>query len=230
MGPIGGDKLIEDRESLSVVVVAAGSGTRLGGENKVWRLLDGRPLWWWAASRFSGLVQEGVVVVGEERLAEAEALLPSLSFPARTICGGRERWESSAAGIRACTTALVAVHDAARPLVSDALIQRVLDAARTTGAAVPGIPAADTVKLVEEGHVVKTLARASLVLVQTPQIFRRDWMLAALAAEPGSVTDDVSWLEGAGRPVAVVEGETGNRKVTTAEDWDWLLAHWGKTR
>jgi 2-C-methyl-D-erythritol 4-phosphate cytidylyltransferase len=216
--------------ALTVVLVAAGRGTRLGGENKVWRQIDGRPLWWWAASRFSDLVREAVVVVSPDRVADAGEHASALPFPVRALAGGRERWESSAIGIRAVTTAYVAVHDAARPLVSSVLITRVLHAARETGAALPGLPATDTVKLVEHGHVKKTLPRASVILAQTPQIFRTDWAMSSLRQQPGGVTDDVSWLEAAGHPVAVVEGESVNRKVTTGEDWDWLLQHWRDPR
>src|SRR5579875_816254 len=210
---------IDDESSLTLVLVAAGSGTRLGGENKVWRLVDARPLWWWAASRFAGLVREGVIVVEEDRVAEAERWVAGLSYPARVVTGGQERWQSSLAGIRASATPFVAVHDAARPLVSASLIRRTYEAAQTTGAAIPGLPPSDTVKVVEAGRVVRTLPREGLRLAQTPQIFRRDWMLEAAAGGASAVTDDVSWLEAAGYPVALVEGEIRNRKITTADDW-----------
>ncbi len=166
-----------------------------------------------------------MVVVERDRVGDAEAEASSLPFPTSVLQGGEERSESSAIGLRHVRSPYAAVHDAARPLVSRELIDRVLRAALLTGAAVPGLPAADTVKRVREGFVLETLPRTSVVLAQTPQIFRTDWVLEAMAASSGPVTDDVSWLERAGHPVAVVEGERDNRKITTLEDWQWLRDH-----
>jgi 2-C-methyl-D-erythritol 4-phosphate cytidylyltransferase len=117
----------------------------------------------------------------------------------------------------------VAVHDAARPLVTPALITRIWEAARPVGAAVPGVPPADTVKRVVGGVVAATVPRDELVLVQTPQIFRTELLRAAADRGGGPVTDDSAWLEAAGLPVAVAAGDPENRKVTEPADWEWLL-------
>src|SRR5690606_24706609 len=141
------------------------------------------------------------------------------------VCtGGAHRAESVRNGLAALAEVaptFVAVHDAARPAVSRWLIDRVFEAARREGASVPGLPVTDTVKEVREGLSVRTLRRADLVAVQTPQAMRRDWLAEAFARCPLSleeVTDDVQLLELAGYPVRVVEGEPENLKMTRPED------------
>ena len=217
-------------EELTAVVLAAGVGRRLGGPNKVWRELDGRPLWWWSLKAFFGVAGAAVLVVESGRLDEARRLLEvwGSEVPwAVDVCpGGSERWESSRAGVSRVKTAYCAIHDAARPLVAPALVARVWAAARRTGAAVPVVAPADTIKVVDGGRVVGTVARARAGLAQTPQIFRTDWIRLALREADGSVTDDAELLERRGFPVAAVAGDPDNRKITVAEDWLWLEQRW----
>jgi 2-C-methyl-D-erythritol 4-phosphate cytidylyltransferase/2-C-methyl-D-erythritol 2,4-cyclodiphosphate synthase len=117
---------------------------------------------------------------------------------------------------------LVLVHDAARPFVSPALIDRVIDSARDAGAAVPALPARDTVKHVDPaaGLVRATLRRDEIWLAQTPQGFRRDLLAEAVAlgADAAEATDEATLVERAGHRVSVVEGEASNVKITTPED------------
>ncbi|MYE46498.1 MAG: hypothetical protein F4X25_07055 [Chloroflexi bacterium] len=119
----------------------------------------------------------------------------------------------------------VLVHDSARPLASSALASRALEAARETGAAVPGLPVADTIKRIDaEGLVRETPDRASLRAIQTPQAFDADLLRRAHATIEGDATDDAALVEQLGAPVRVIEGEAQAFKVTTAEDLERLRA------
>ncbi|MDQ6959410.1 MAG: 2-C-methyl-D-erythritol 4-phosphate cytidylyltransferase, partial [Mariprofundaceae bacterium] len=121
---------------------------------------------------------------------------------------------------------LVAVHDAARPLPSQALLSDVLNVAERFGAAIPALPVHDTIKRVDaDGKVLETPDRQTLRAVQTPQVARRDWFEQALQIEAGRLhlhTDDASLLEAAGFDVHVSLGEVNNRKITTMADLHWL--------
>lgn len=140
--------------------------------------------------------------------------------------GGATRQASVRAGLEALVAAkpdIVLIHDAARPFVSAALISRAIDAASATGAAIPAIPVADTIKLVDGGgRIEATPERARLRIAQTPQSFRFDAILEAhrRAAREGrdDFTDDAALAEWAGLTVATFEGDVANMKLTTPED------------
>ena len=218
--------------NVGVLLLAAGQGRRMGGEvPKQYQMVGGKPLLRWALEslalepRFS--VVQPVIAEDDRRYAETVA---GLAFPFRllpAVAGGRERADSMRNGLAALPpeVAWVAVHDAARPIPSSAVLGRVLDAAAAHGAAVPGLAVHDTIKQVDgEGRVIATLERAALRAVQTPQVARRAWFEQALAAMDAGMawTDDASLLEATGFPVYISAGEEGNRKITTAEDMAWL--------
>jgi len=144
------------------------------------------------------------------------------------VTGGAERSISMQRGLQALPAdiELVAVHDAARPLPSKALLADVLDMAERHGAAVPGLAVHDTIKRVDAaGKVLETPPRAALRAVQTPQVGRRDWFEQALKQEAGRLhlhSDDASLLEAAGFDVYISAGDAANRKVTTMADLVWL--------
>lgn len=146
------------------------------------------------------------------------------------VAGGAERGDSVRVGLAATGDArLIAIHDAARPFVSVEVIRAVIGAARTHGAALPGIPATDTIKQVHpDGWVAATPPRARLWLAQTPQVFQADIIRAAHADATGDAgTDDAMLVERLGHRVYVVPGDAQNRKITTLEDlrWaEWVLA------
>lgn len=218
--------------SVGVLLLAAGQGRRIGGElPKQYRRIEGKPLLRWvleslAAERRFSVVQP--VIAEYDRHYAGAVAGPDLPFTLLPpVTGGRERADSMRHGLTALPPGVdwVAVHDAARPIPSPALLARVLDMALAHGAAVPGLAVPDTIKQVDaEGRVVATLARASLRAVQTPQVARRTWFEQALAAMDVGMTwtDDASLLEAAGFPVHVSEGEESNRKITTGEDLAWL--------
>jgi 2-C-methyl-D-erythritol 4-phosphate cytidylyltransferase len=216
------------------ILLCAGRGQRLGaGMDKALVPLAGRPLFAWSLEAFeraAGIA--GIVVVGPVKKLQA-ALAPA-GVPAAKIVawceGGRERQDSVAAGLRALPEAfdLVAVHDSARALITPELIGRVLADALAHGAAIAAVPIEDTIKRARLGAVEATVPRANLWRAQTPQVFRRDWLVAAHAAGGLSATDDAALLEAQGHRVHLTEGDPMNLKVTTAADLAlagaWLAA------
>lgn len=151
---------------------------------------------------------------------------PAAYKPLRFVAGGVERQDSVFNALLQLPhdCGWVVIHDGVRPFASLQLIRRTLDLARTAGAAIAALPSTDTVKRVDDGHVVETFPREAIWLVQTPQVFRKDLILGAYReAERGgwTGTDDASFVERIGHRVAVALGERSNIKVTTPEDLEW---------
>lgn len=228
--------------SVSVIVVAAGSGKRFGAKNralKQFQPLRKRPLLYWSLRVFekTPAVSEIVLVVPSGRLAAVEKMIRSWTFKKirSVVAGGGERSESVANGYAAVSsrTDTVLVHDAARPLVSREIVDRVIAASRRTGAALAGWPVPDTLKSVRGGKrvwVTGTIPRSHLWLAQTPQGFRRD--VAEKLFAPGrrpALTDDVQLAEKKGYPVEMVKGSPVNLKVTFQEDL-WMCDSFLKNR
>ena len=204
-------------------MVAAGSGTRLGGgEPKGFVELAGRRLVDWSLDGAARNAQHVVVVIPADLAGDA-AVVASLEGATSVVAGADTRSGSVRCGLAALGEAsdddVVVVHDAARPLASDALYRAVVDAV-IAGAdgAVPGVAVADTLKRVDtDGTVVATVERENLVAVQTPQAFRLGVLRAAHAERP-EASDDAGLVESAGGRVVVVTGDAANRKVTTPDD------------
>src|SRR5436305_3697753 len=195
------------------VVVAAGTGVRFGTVKQYEQLGDRRVLDW-ALERARAVADGVVLVVPPERAGESEHGVDAV------VAGGETRTASVGAGLAAVPheAEVVVVHDAARPLASVDLFKSVVAAVRNgADGAVPGIALADTVKAVEDGHVVETLDRARLVAVQTPQAFAAAALRRAHEGD-GEGTDDASLVEAMGGRVVVVPGEEANAKLTTQHD------------
>ena len=214
---------------VTVIFPAAGQGKRMqAGINKVFLELSGKPILVRTLLRFSGCasVDRLVVVVAADEVSFIErtlSLVPGLK-PYTVVAGGSERQYSIANGLRAVDagTDVVLVHDAARPMVSEETIEKVIAEARTGGAAIAAVREKNTVKVVDtHGVVKKTPNRAELWEVQTPQGFRREILAEAYekaARDAFLWTDDASLVERLGVPVKVVESDYRNIKVTTPED------------
>lgn len=212
---------------MGAVVVAAGRSSRMGGADKLFAPLWGRPLLAYTLAAFQACPQVGQIalVLSQANLSPGRELACREELDKVTaIClGGERRQDSVRAGLLALSPCdWVVVHDGARPLVTADLIQRGLAAAAATGAAVAALPIADTVKEVGDGDLVRrTLPRQGLWAVQTPQVFRYDLLLQAhQSASSGQeeVTDDAAMVERLGCPVRVFLGSPRNLKVTTPED------------
>jgi 2-C-methyl-D-erythritol 4-phosphate cytidylyltransferase len=202
-------------EVIWTVVVAAGSGTRFGGPKQFEMMGDRRVMDW--AVAIAREASDGVVVVLPPDVAEKEG----------GVAGGATRSESVRKGLAAVpkNATIICVHDAARPFANEDDFARVIEAV-VNGAdgAVPAIPVADTIKVVDDtGQVVRTPARGSLRAVQTPQAFRAE-MLRRAHASNGEGTDDAALVETEGGKVVVVDGDVLNRKITTRDDLEWARA------
>ncbi|MDD5557468.1 MAG: 2-C-methyl-D-erythritol 4-phosphate cytidylyltransferase [bacterium] len=213
----------------AAIVVAAGAGRRLGGVCKALLDLGGRPLLCRSleALQASPLVDGICVAVPPGQLGRFSG-----EFASRWPCtkvfawveGGERRRDSVRSALEAVPgeAALIAVHDAARPFLDEALLARVVAAAAATGAAVPGIGLTDTIKEIDGGGVVvRTLPRDRLRAVQTPQVFAARLLRRAYReAGADDATDDAALVERLGLPVALVEGSPENIKITAPEDID----------
>lgn len=207
----------------TAILVAAGASRRMGFDKLSYRLPDGRTVLETSCAALAAhpAVRQVVLVAGANR-PECERIAAACPKPCCVVDGGETRADSVRNGLAAAEGALVAIHDAARPFVSRAVITAALEAAARTGAAAPAVPVKDTIKVAQGGRVVSTPDRAMLYAVQTPQCFSREKYRQALACVTGEqarqVTDDCSLFELAGMPVELTAGDYGNYKITTPDD------------
>lgn len=203
--------------STAVIIVAAGRGTRAGGDvPKQWQMLAGQPVLAHTLAAFHGMAR--VLVIHPDDRAQAEAI----AGDALIVIGGASRDQSVRNALEALDghgVSRVLIHDGARPLVSGAVIARVLAALDTIPAAAPALAVTDALWTGVQGRVSGTQDRSGLYRAQTPQGFNFDAILAAHRAHTGSAADDVEVARGAGLDVAIVEGEEDNLKLTFPGDF-----------
>jgi len=213
--------------TFAAIVVAAGTGSRAAnsaGIAKQWRTLGGRPVLRWSVEALLKAGAEDVaVVVSQDGHEAAEAALSGLTGW-RSVTGGATRAESVRTGLASLTgpvDQVVLIHDAARPLLGEAVIRRLLTALETADGALPALPVADTLKKTSGDAITGTVDREHLWRAQTPQAFRRDRLEAAWANWPAdqTPTDDCAVVEADGGKVVVVEGDARLMKLTFPEDF-----------
>jgi 2-C-methyl-D-erythritol 4-phosphate cytidylyltransferase/2-C-methyl-D-erythritol 2,4-cyclodiphosphate synthase len=212
---------------IGAVIVAAGTGSRAGGEKpKQYQVIGGRPVVWWALKSFCDHPSiahiQPVIGAGQDDLFASATQGLTIDPP---VIGGETRQESCRRGLEAIARHQVThilIHDAARPFVSADLISRVIAGLQQHQSAIPGLAIADTVKKAPFGTIERTIDRTGLWTVQTPQGFAFEAIRAAheKAIETGqsSLTDDAAVAELAGLEVAIIPGDAENRKMTTAAD------------
>lgn len=213
------------RKTCAAVIVAAGSATRMQGIDKMLVPLAGVPVVLRSvrALAASDCIDSLVLVTRAELMETLRTLCAEVSKPVTVVAGGASRPESVLAGLAALPegTELAAIHDGARPLVTQAVIAEAVEAAGRCGAAAPAVPVHDTIKQAENGIVRATPERKTLFAVQTPQVFDVKLLKTALrtAMERGiALTDDCSAVEAAGKPVVLTQGCEENLKITTPVD------------
>lgn len=211
----------------SAVVVAAGSARRMEGIDKVLTPLGVMPVLVHTLYAFQDcpVVGEVIVVTREDLLVEVSRLCKDFALDKvrKVIVGGKERIHSVQAGLREADpeAELIAIHDGARPLVTQQVIEEAVAAAARSGAAAPAVPVIDTIKRWEDGLSVETIDRSCLRAVQTPQVFEAGLIRAATqkALEDGELlTDDCGAVERLGKKVTLTEGSRENIKITTPLD------------
>ncbi len=217
-------KLIRPK-ACGAVIVAAGTASRMEGIDKVMAPLGGEPMLLRTVRAFqqSDVIQEIVVVTRKDLLQTVKELCRDMDKVTAVVPGGKDRPESVQRGLNVLSgkVGLVAVQDGARPLISQRVIDRTVRAAHTYGAAAPGVPVKDTIKLTADGIVVATPDRSRLRAVQTPQVFDVHLLKGALKEariKDAPITDDCSAVEQIGMNVKIVEGEERNIKITTPMD------------
>ena len=225
---------IGNQQRVGVVIAAAGESQRMGGVDKVFALLGGKPILARVVDAFQGCnpVDQIVVVLSQQNLKRGKQLVAEQGWSkVSDVCaGGRRRQDSVAAGLRRlgnCDWAVI--HDGARPLVTVDLINRGLEAAKETGAAVAAVPVTDTIKLAGDDRIVhQTPPRQNLWAVQTPQVFGIKIITEAYSRANGDVTDDASLVEQLGYRVKIYMGSYDNIKITTPDDLALAEVLWRK--
>ncbi len=222
----------------AAVIVAAGRSTRLkGGRPKQFLDIAGKPMLAWTLGQFerARLIERVVLVVAEEEMmTTSDEIVDRYKFAKVTkiVSGGESRRESVLNGLEALSgsTQLVAIHDGARPAVTPADIDRVVEVAFMRQAAILAQPIVETVKQLRNGEIVSTIPRATLMAAQTPQVFNYELILDAHRRhhEDEDVTDDASLIERDGIPVHFVIPSNRNPKVTTIDDIQYVTALLGR--
>ncbi len=214
-------------KSCGAVIVAAGSARRMGGVDKVMAELVGQPLILHTVRAFqeTAVISEIVIVTRADLIVPISDLCRKAGYSKvkLVVAGGETRQASVMLGLGCLSKKmkLAAIQDGARPLVSPQLIDRVVRAANTYGAAAPGVPVKDTIKAVRGGIIQSTPDRSTLFAAQTPQVFDIALIRGALAKaelDGAAITDDCSAVERMGMSVRLVEGDERNFKVTTQQD------------
>lgn len=212
----------EEQYLWSFLIVAAGTGSRIGGVPKQFRLLGDRPVWKWSANTAELLWRENVVselilIVPEHDWAEVCAS-HGMKMPTRIVIGGKTRSESVLNGLRACNGSHVLVHDGARPFVSYELCLRVIKETAEYGSGIPVLPTNDSLGI-KNDEDIQSIDQINFFRVQTPQAFSRERLILALEDYGARGTDEAAAWEAARNKLHHVEGDDMNFKITSPYDW-----------
>lgn len=212
----------EEQYLWSFLIVAAGTGSRIGGVPKQFRLLGDRPVWKWSANTAELLWRENVVselilIVPEHDWAEVCAS-HGMKMPTRIVIGGKTRSESVLNGLRACNGSHVLVHDGARPFVSCELCLRVIKETAEYGSGIPVLPTNDSLGI-KNDEDIQSIDQINFFRVQTPQAFSRERLILALEDYGARGTDEAAAWEAARNKLHHVEGDDMNFKITSPYDW-----------
>ena len=213
-----------EKQKTGAVIVAAGSSERMGGTDKMFAVLDGKPVLARVIEVFQACDRIGdiVVVLNQQNLEEGKRLVSKGKWSkVKDVCeGGKRRQDSVLNGLNCLGECdWVVIHDGARPLVTAELIENGLDTAEETGAAIAAVPVTDTIKMAADNLTIQgTPPRQSLWAAQTPQVFRYDIIANAYRKLKYEVTDDARAVELMGGSVRIYHGSNDNIKITLPED------------
>ena len=217
-----------DSRKVIAIIAAAGTGKRIGGEfPKQYLKIAGKPILVYTLEKFDGChaVGEIILVVEKEKIGLAEGLLEEWEIrkTVHVIAGGVERQDSihRALGVLPEQTEWVAIHDGVRPFVSLEKISEVIQAGQDFGAAILAVPEKNTIKKAVEGWVEQTISRKDIWEIQTPQVFKAEWLKTSYTRAFKNhyySTDDAALIEQAGHRVRLVRGEENNIKITSPAD------------
>ncbi|MEK7354156.1 MAG: 2-C-methyl-D-erythritol 4-phosphate cytidylyltransferase [Chloroflexota bacterium] len=223
-----------ERQKVGAVIAAAGSSQRMGGSDKLFALLGGKPVLARVIDTFQKCpsIDQIVIVLSLSNLKQGEQLATEQKWSKVTdICpGGERRQDSVIAGLnRLKDCRWVVIHDGSRPLVTEALIEMGLETAQETGAAIAAVPVTDTIKIAGSDQIVQgTPPRNNLWAVQTPQVFRFDIIAEAYRQLKYEVTDDSKAVEQMGYKVKLYMGAHNNIKITNPDDLALAQVLWRK--
>ena len=211
---------------VSAIIPAAGSGSRFG-EEKQFKVLKGHPLWVHTLKPFinSNLINELIVVFPEKSIHNIQSSdtykLISKKKEIKLVSGGTKRKDSVLNGLLLTkkTNELVCIHDVARPLIKESLIDKAINESMGFDGCILAMPSTDTVKIVKGDIVHNTINRDSVWMAQTPQVFRKDKLLKAFRENSSvEVTDESSLMELMGFSIKVINGDMNNIKITSKVD------------
>ena len=213
---------------VSAIIPAAGSGSRFG-EEKQFKILNGRPLWAYTLDPFikSSLINEILFIVPETYINTVQSsesfIIASKKKEIKVIPGGPKRTDSVLNGLHSTkkTNGLVCIHDAARPFIRQSFITETVNSCKDFDGAVLAIPSVDTVKVVKDEIINKTIDRTIIWMAQTPQTFHRDKLLDAFKNNiKVHVTDESVLMELSGYSIKIINGDAENFKITNKLDWE----------
>lgn len=211
------------RDLASFIIMAAGSGSRLGGKPKQFRDLGGVPVWFWSARTADQLFKRGsvgeiILVAPDDHEEEIDRWTAHISAPFKIVRGGSVRAESVDNGVKESRCAFVMIHDAARPFIDVDLCERLLDAAIKAGASVPILPSVDSLRSISD-DVSTPVDRSKIFRKQTPQCFNKSKLAELISDSLTDRTDEISLFEEAGLAVEYVTGSESAFKITSEFDW-----------
>jgi 2-C-methyl-D-erythritol 4-phosphate cytidylyltransferase len=213
-----------NHQKVGAIIAAAGESRRMSGIDKVFAPLAGRPALSYVLDAFEKCesISQIVVVVSKANMVRCREIIAEEKYskPIEVCAGGKRRQDSVAMGLAKLDKCdWVVIHDGARPLLTKALIEGGLEAAKETWAAVAAVPVTDTIKTAGDDRIVRqTPPRQNLWAVQTPQVFRVDIIYRAYQKAKGDATDDASLVEKLGYKVKLYMGAYDNIKITTTND------------
>lgn len=210
-------------DKVGAIIVAAGQSRRMGGADKVFAMLRGKPVLAWVIDVFQACstIDQIIVVVNRQNRSSYLQLKEQNGAKLSEPCiGGKRRQDSVAVGLAQLDGyEWIVIHDAVRPLITADLIERGLEAAKETGGAVAAIPVNDTIKMIGLNNMIKTtIPRDVLWAAQTPQIFKSDIIHEAYRQSEIKVTDDATLVERLGYRVKIFFGAYDNIKITNQDD------------